>query len=323
MSRSAWSIAAVLLLTLSGCTASDPDEWRLSTVVIQPGSHGDEGAVPASDVFVPVRLADDTAGGFWAVAGGQWLHVDSSGATVSRFRPTFLNEYWRLVDFAVIAPTRVVVSAVWNDGEFFGDILVVHPGENATAEVVLHEEHAIGDLAAVDERVYFIEEDTATTFRIGVLDLASGERSVVTILPGTWQRSAIGVDGTGTLYVASSTTRYLIASDGTTLSAEPQAAAHPEVAVSPGGSVVWVDDRRSGSPAPFRVEGASPEAGRVIEEHLGCDGGTLTVSIASVHTTLGFLCSPHGIAWLSDDEFLVSIGDEGGAPLVRVRPPGR
>jgi hypothetical protein len=95
--------------------------------------------------------------------------------------------------------------------------------------------------------------------------------------------------------------------------------------------VAWSGLDPTPAALPTFVVGGSAEARGIIDDHIECDPETLafsgqgvdylTLATSQNSRTLPFLCAPRSITWINDHELVVSIGTEGGAPLVRLTPP--
>lgn len=67
---------------------------------------GEQAGESLIDTTYPMQLLSDTAGGFWGVSVGSWLHIDASGDAVRRFN---LDEGVPSGAVAAITPARALL----------------------------------------------------------------------------------------------------------------------------------------------------------------------------------------------------------------------
>jgi len=303
------------VLALAGCTTPAQSGWSLTPVSIEAGS-----SASATDTFLPLELTSDTRGGFWGESEGVWIHVNAAGVTTESLPGATIGDGWRLSGATALSPTRILVSTVWIDGEHFGEILLV---DTATSQQrsILKRDRGIGDVATAGGVIYFTEYEAGTAiFSVRGLELASGNMWDVASVDGDGALASIDADEKSNVYVATESARTVMDNSGTVITSESRVARNPGVAVSPGGSVIWIDDSTPNQTPSFWVSDGSRAARAIIDEHTDCAYSNLTVRSEWGEATIDFLCEPSGVAWLSDEKFAVSIGDEGGAPLVEVVP---
>jgi hypothetical protein len=202
-----------------------------------------------------------------------------------------------------------------------------------TRTAVHRDERALGDIAAHGGDVYVVAYAFGEpAFTIEKLTLATRADPVPVgpVFAGQGQ-VAIDVDSAGTLFVATDRERFTLAADGTVQQREPVGSASPVVSVNERGGVVWSGLAPASAALPSFVVGGSVEARDIIDAHVRCDPESpelslhgvdyLTLATRQDSLTLPFLCAPRSIAWINDHELVVSIGTEGGAPLVRLTLP--
>jgi len=319
-----------LMYAATGCAAEPPaDAWVLAPISYDNRMDGDTGPSDFIDASYPMSLVSDTAGGFWGVSAGSWLHIDEDGTAVSRF-----NLDPGVPDGAIdaVTPTVLAIATGERTPSYPGTIRLFDT-EAMNWEELHRDERALGDIATTSEDVYFVayalEEPT---FTIEKLTLAP-DANPVTVSPTLDGHGPvdIDVDNSGMLYIATPTDHIILGPDGTIRSSEPVHSTHPRVAVNDRGDVAWSGQASTTTALPTFVSGGSAEARQIIDSHSECDPSNpqfstqsidhLTVSSSEESVTLPFLCSPAGLTWINDRELVVSVGDEGGAPLVRVTPP--
>jgi hypothetical protein len=317
-------IAVVALL--AACSPIPADAWRLAPVSYDNRMDGETGPARLTDVTFPMRLTPDTVGGVWGESGGSWLHLDADGQAVRRFN---LVDAPRPVNgLAALTPELLVVSAP-TDGASGG----IHLFDTVTGswELLHSEQGLIGDVAVHDGDIYFVSfatGDGAFTVRELDPDAPATPTDATPALP--WPGAvypietsvAIDLSPDGDLHVATQAERVVVDRAGVVLDRAPHESVVPMVAVGPDGTVVWSGGSEPADPVPFHVETGSGEAHAVIALVDDCASDTLVVGAGTGGTTLPVLCGPRGIAWLSAEAFLVSVGGESGAALVRVARPG-
>jgi hypothetical protein len=318
-------IAAVALL--AGCAPVPADAWRLAPIRYDNRMDDESGPARLTDVTFPMRLAADTAGGVWGESAGSWLHLDADGVAVRRFN-LGLDAPHPVNGLAALTPELLVVSAP-ADGASGG--IHLFDTETGSWELLHSEQGLIGDVAVHDGEIHFVSfatGDDEFTVRSLDADAPATPTDATPALP--WPGAAypieasvaIDVSPEGELHVATQAERIVVDGAGTVLDRAPHESIVPVVAVGPDGTAVWSGGSEPQERAPFHVEIGSGEAREVIALVDDCASDTLVVGASVGSTTLPFLCSPRGIAWLSADAFLVSVGGESGAVLVRVALPG-
>ena len=319
--------ASFALVALGGCAPMPPDAWRLEPIRHDNRSDGEIGPARFTDVTFAMRLTPDTAGGFWGESAGSWLHLDADGTALRRF-DLGLDAPNPIYGISALTPTRLLVSAPAE-----GASGAIHLFDTATGswETVYREIGILGDLAVRGDDVYIVEfahEGRSGTFTVRRLDLRAPDSLVDASPPlpvpagGSWLHDAVAIDvgPDGTLFLATSSERITVGPDGQVLERVPRETPYPLVAVGPEGTAVWSGGRVSTDEVPFRLTGGSAEAREVLAQ-IGCSGDALEVASGVSGLTLPFLCAPRGIAWLDPHAFVVSVGGESGAVLVRVDAP--
>jgi hypothetical protein len=316
-------LAVAAIIALAGCAAIPDGAWRLT-----PIAHDDATDAPPRppDMTFPMRLVSDTAGGLWGESLGSWLHLDAEGATVRRF--TLDGDEPRPVNgFTALSPDELLVSAA-TVGASGG----IHRFDTTDGswELLYSDQILLGDLAVHGDDVYVVAFTTEVgTFTIRRLPLEGDGAASDATPPLPWPGAvhpiessvAIDIDSDGVIYVATQAEHIIVDADGTVRSRTPSESSVPQVAVGPDGSAVWSGGRRPSTGAASHVTDGSAEARAVLDRHATCTDDYVVVDSGPGATTLPFLCSPRGIAWLDAATFVASIGGEDGAVLVRVGVP--
>ncbi|MBM7827699.1 hypothetical protein [Microbacterium aurum] len=141
----------------------------------------------------------------------------------------------------------------------------------------------------------------------------------IATLPGDPEMTAIEVDASGALCVATDETVTELTEKGEIASTTRLRSAGAVFAASKAGSlarVIPVEEDAS----VVRVAGGSAEARRILEQNTVCNVGLRIVAGADISRLAG-LCDPAGLAWLIENELIVSVGDESGADLARLTIP--
>lgn len=267
------------------------------------------------------QLFDDTAGGFWANSGSTWWHFGATAELIDRVERPVLESRWGLSGIDAVSPTRLAVGAVWNDGGLFGDILLADmvTGEQS---VVLHQECPVGNLAVFDDTVVFVSYAPGETgsFDVSRVNLTTGVREDLATLEGSGATADLDVGADGTIYVASDVASVTMGSDGTVVNIVERRAANPQVAVSAAGDLMWMDAAVTMA-TPFRIDGGSAQAREIIAQESLCGNEHLGVVRGGTRIDLAALCKAAGAVWLGNEAIVVSVGDEDGAPLIKVTPP--
>lgn len=313
---------ALALGALVGCTASPPDDaWVLTPIRYD---NRPEGATLAqlTDVTFPMRLASDTAGGLWGTSAGSWLHLDADGQALRHFN---LEEWATRVDaIAAVSPTQLVVTASVGELTHTARAVMLFDTEAMRWNVLQAETRLLGDIATRGDDVYYVRyADGAPSFV--VMRFTFGEdaeaRAVSPELPRPIEAidasgAALDVGPEGTIYVATRTERFVVSPEGELVERLAAPSARPDVAVSPAGEVLWALAPPHATRRSMTLVDASSEARELLEPLLRCraDGFTLDELVLP-------LCGVRGLAWLDDGTFVVSVGGESGAPLLRVTPP--
>ena len=322
-------IVMALLYATTGCAAEPPDAWVLAPISYDNRMDGDTGPSEFIDASYPMSLVSDTAGGFWGVSAGSWLHIDEDGTAVSRF-----NVDPGVPDGAIDAVTPTVLAIATGEGtpSYPGTILLFDT-EAMSWEELYRDERALGDIATTSGAVYYVAYTLVEpTFTIEKMALTRSAEPV-TVSPALDVHGpvAIDIDNDGILYIATPTEHIILGADGTIRSSEQVSSTRPGVSVNDRGDVAWSGEAATAAELPIFVSGGSEDARRIIDCYSECDPDNppistqgvdhLTLSSGEESVTLPFLCSASGFTWINDVELVVSVGDEGGAPLIRVTPP--
>jgi len=298
--------------------APDDEVWVLDPIV---SAYSDDPSVPDTDVFVPLQLFDDTAGGFWANSNSTYLHFGATGELINRVDWPALDAKWTMSGKDSITPSRIAVGAVWSDGDLFGDILVL---DLATREqsVVHHQESPVGNLAVSGDTVVFISYSAVdvNSFEIRRVSLTTGEVEYLAKLDGAGAKADVDVDADGAIYVASNLANITLDSGGHVLDTVSRKSENPQVAVSPSGNIVWIDNTADAA-TPFRVVGGSAKARAIITQNSTCGDIRVSVVRDGNRKDLAALCRAAGIVWAGNDTVVISVGSEDGAPLIKISSP--
>ncbi len=299
----------------------------LTPVSYDNSMDGEQAGESLIDTTYPMELLSDTAGGFWGVSVGSWLHIDASGDAVRRFN---LDEGVPSGAVAAITPTQLVV--VSSDAVSGGGVVRIFDTETMSWDVVHQDSRPLGDVTVSGQDVLVVAYDYSATPTFTVarlpLDAGVGAVDITTPLPAIGQ-IALDADSTGTIHLVTGEHRYTFAADGQLLAEVASRSERPLISVNDRGDVL---SSRQGTPQELSsfVAAGSAQARAVIERHADCDpSGSgaavdhLAIVTAETTVTTPFLCAPAGMTWITDDAFVVSVGDEGGAPLVLVEPPPR
>jgi len=312
------ALAVAAALPLGGCAAPPADDaWLLQPIRYDNRMDG-AGLAQPTELPYPMRLAADTAGGLWGESAGSWLHLDAEGRTLRRFNlePGVAH----VTGFAAVSPTRLVVTTA--DGAGGPGAVRLFDTEAMSWTLLQPEAGPLGDIAAHGGAISYVAyAPDATSFTIKRLVRDSGADATVVSpeLAGASadaSGAALAAGPDGTLYVATSAERIVMSPAGEVVERVALRAANPRVAVSASGAVLWSAPPRPGSRPRIAVLDASPEAGSIIESLVDCDEDALTLGAEVLP-----LCAVQGVAWFDDGTLVVSAGDEGGAPLIRVTPP--
>lgn len=310
------------LAALVGCTAPPPDDaWVLTPIRYDNRSDGVAHA-QLTDVTFPMRLASDTAGGLWGTSAGSWLHLDADGQTLRRFN---LDEWAERVDaIAAVSPTQLVVTASAGELTNTARAVMLFDTDAMSWHVLQAETSLLGDITARGDDVYYVRyTDGAPSFVVMHFTFG-GDAEAVAVSPELTRPieaidasgAALDVGPDGTIYVATHAERFVVSPDRSFVERVAAPSGHPDVAVSPAGQVLWSLAPPRETRQPVTLVDASAEARETLEPLLRCraDGFTLDDDVLP-------LCGVRGLAWLDDGAFVVSVGGESGAPLVRVTPP--
>ncbi|WP_157962562.1 hypothetical protein [Homoserinimonas sp. OAct 916] len=340
--RRAVLASIVVAVTVFGVTACSPapsdDSWVLSPIRYDNRANGDPGPREMIDTPYTMTLIGDTAGGFWGISLGSYLHIDEAGTAVSRFNLADDDPHGSV---AAVTPTTLVMASGVPGLSNSGSILLIDT-ESMSWEEVHRDSRQLGDIATTGGTAYFVAFDWAEeTFTVDTVALEPGAEPVTLspVFTRTWP-VALDVDPSGSIYLATENERIVLAADGRIESRHPVASATPAVSVNQAGDVAWSGQDSPSPTGPTHVAGGSDEARTIIDRHIDCVsddprlkpvsvGGRptlehpdrLTLMIAEDTITLPFLCAAAGFTWINDRELVVSVGNETGAPLVRVTPP--
>lgn len=340
--RRAVTASIVMAITMLGVTACSPtasdDSWLLSPIRYDNRSNGDTGPKDMIDSPYAMTLVDDTAGGFWGESVGSYLHIDETGAAVSRFNLADDDPHGSV---AAVTPTTLVMATGEPGLSNSGSILLFDT-ESMSWDEVHRDTRQLGDIATTGGTAFFVAFNWAErTFTVDTVELEPGAEPITLspVFPGEWP-VALDVDLSGSVYLATESERIILAPDGTIQSRHSVVSANPAVSVNRGGDVAWSGQGSPRNTVPTHVAGGSDEARRIIDRYVECDpedprlspessGGRplpehpdrLTMVIAEHTITLPFLCATAGFTWINDRELVISVGNETGAPLVRLTPP--
>ena len=316
----------MLTLSAAGCAPQPPDDaWVLEPISYHNSLDG-EARTNVIDVTYPMDLVSDTNGGFWGISSDSWLHIDGSGSAVSRF-----NHFrsYAVGPAAAVTPTEIALVGLYWPAISSGEYIILFDTETKTDRELHADNRMIGDIAVFDGYVYFVaftpREATFTIEKIPI-DSNVDPIEVVPKMEGT-APVALDLDSEGDIYVATANERVVIAADGVVRSRESVPAERPAVSVTADGTVAWSGKATSDAEVSSFIAGGTNEARQLIDEHdcaasaLSENADRLTLESATGRTTLPFLCNLNGFVWIGDREFVVSVGTEGGAPLIRVSPP--
>jgi hypothetical protein len=322
----AGALAVAAIVGLAGCTTIPADAWQLTPIEYDNRIDGTSEPPQLRDTTYPMRLVSDTAGGLWGESSGSWLHLDADGVAVRRFNLDG-DEPRPVHGFAALTPDLLVVSAPTDDAS--GGIHLFDTIDGSW-DLLYRDRILLGDLAVHDGDVYVIAfatgEGTFTVRRVP-LDGAGAASDATAALP--WPGAvhpiqssvAIDIGPDGAFYLATEAERMIIEGDGTVRDRTPSESRTPQVAVGADGTPVWSGGDRPSSAVASQVTGGSAEARAVLDRHESCTDDHVVVGSGPDATTLPFLCSPRGAAWLDPETFVVSMGGEDGAVLVRVGVP--
>lgn len=322
-------LVAATLFGMTACTAAPPrDAWVLDPISYDNQMDGEVGLPKFIDVAYPMVLMSDTAGGFWGAASISWLHVDATGKAVRRFN---LGVDAPRGPGVALSPTELIVTGGEGSSHDPRSIFLFDT-EAMTWKELHRDERMLGAFAATGDDVYFVAYAfDSPTFTIERLALAPGALPV-TVTPRLegWGRVGLAVAQDGTLYVATTTEHIVLAGDGSVRSRKAIRSAYPSVDVNDRGDVAWSMGFAGKREVDTYVAGGSADARRIIDRHVTCEvpgpmapAGVQDSLVVDAQQAGGvpLLCWPDSFTWLNDRELVVSIGSEGGAPLVRVTVP--
>ena len=319
-------LAVAAVVGLAGCATIPADAWLLTPISYDNRMDGADEPARVIDTTYPMRLISDTAGGLWGESSGSWLHLDADGTTVRRFNLDG-DEPRPVNGLAALSPDTLLVSAPTN-----GASGAIHLFDTADGswEVLYSDQILLGDVAVHDGAVYVVAFTTGEgTFSIRRLPL-DGPGPATDATPRLpWPGAASSIESSvaidiapdGAIYVATRAERIIVDAAGTVRDRTPSESGTPHVAVGPDGIAVWSGGLTPASAVTAHVDSGSAEARAVLEYQATCADDFVVVGSGLGATTLPFLCSPRGVAWLDSETFVVSIGGENDAVLVRVRAP--
>ena len=299
------------VLALAACTPTPAEvsgeEWRLSIV--------------SSGASYPMKLVGDTVGGAWGMSGGAWVHVNAEGSVSNRFQDEIMPSPWKVTAFDAVTPDVFAVGAVWADGDLFGDILLFD-ASSRTPSVLFHAERPVGDLAATPDQIFFVSYDASDdrAFDVSHVDTRTGAVSPFASVSGAGRTASIDVDSSGAVHVATESGRTVVSPAGDVIARDEEQAADPRIAVSPSGRVLRVSDAEDGV-TPGAVAGDSRAFTESSSGRDACAERWLLVEGGQTQSRIEAPCDIAGFAWLDDETFLVSAGDESRSVMVKVRPP--
>ena len=277
----------------------------LAAAVILAGCGGTTqagGDAPTGGPGFPVALDRGPDGDIWGLGGSTAVEIDDTGRVERRIDLDFLPSPLTITAVSVGTDDRLFLSAVWSDGDAFGDIVAY---DVATEEhtVRAHQEGPVGDLTEVGDDIVFISfaADDESSFTVRRAN-PTGEIADLAVLPGDGRRAAIDADPAGTVVVTTAAGLTRLSTTGATLEEWPLPADAADLAVSREGRMLATTRDGASCVDWFRVDATGP---------VPLDGP----------------CDAAGFVWLDEQTVLVSTGDENGAELVQMAayssPSGR
>lgn len=351
--RAAGAVATVVAATtaLVGCAAQvEADDWTLEPIAFDtallphPGIPAQPSSGGQRDVDLAYgmsTLSGDGAGGFWAVSGGSWLHIDDEGRTAARFDVDSGHPLSRVDGMAALSADELVVVIGGADPQ----LAVLETSTMRMREIPAPEPAALDDLdlefadVAVDggEAIavrYRPSPPDYVAFEVLRIDLDDGSRTPVYTAPLSVTDAPesgpgfppvdVDVDASGRIHLATPTSRMVLSGDGVEQSATRWRAEWPLVAVAPDSTALWWGGTAESTDPHAVITGGSAEARASIEERMTCDSvrrsDGLHVSSGDLDDPLPFLCGANAAIW-TGESWVASIGGEGDGVLVRVTAP--
>ncbi|MDY0827777.1 hypothetical protein SK224_01420 [Microbacterium sp. BG28] len=314
-------IGLIALAVMPGCSATPSDSWHLRPLSLSRAA--DVVPATASDLFVPVSLAADAAGGVWATSGSTWTHIDAAGDVDRQFSYEPFEPPWVIGAVDVVTPTQLIAGRTWSDGGYFGDLVLIDTVTLTTTELS-HTEQAVGDLVVTGREVVFVsyKQGETDTFVLRAANLDDGSVRDVVSVRGDGATASIADDPAGNVYVATREAVYSLSPDAEAVETlVTYVSPAPQVVASSSGTLAWVAMPGAQEETSYVIDGGSSRAREIIEAQAGCDTSRLMIGRPNAEVSLGALCNPSSMAWLSDGRLVVSVGSEGGAPIVVVAPP--
>jgi len=335
-------VLAMAAAILAGCTPEPqpgPDDWTLEPIAFDMAEGGGQ---PTDVAYGMSVVAADRDGGFWALSGANWVHVDGDGRTAEKVTLPHGDPLIRVEAMAAVSPTEFAVVRGGPDPALSVlDITTMQKrdlrdpalpddafGDWAFADVAVHD----GDAIAVR---YVPQAAGYADYEVLRVNLEDGSRTPLYSAPLSLEDSPatapafppvdVDVDPDGRIHVATPSTRVSLSADGSDAEVAEWTADHPRVAVAPDGSALWWGGGRADSAARSVIIGGSAEARSAIEQRYGCgepirpDALTFEDASGADHP-LPFLCGANTAAW-TGSAWVVAIGGEGGGVLVRLTPP--
>jgi hypothetical protein len=247
------------------------------------------------------------------------VHIDADGEAVRRFNLDVGTPHGA---GAAASPTTLVVSEA-QGGPEVATRLVLFDTETMSRTVLHRDRRPLGAVAVAQDAVYFVAHSLdVEAMTVERIPLHADDPPVrVTAPVPEVGLSALAVDPSGNIYLATQRNRYVFRADGTLRESRQVVSAFPAVAVGEGGEVAWSAPGRSHGDIAAFIRGGSNEARSIIERRcteLTRSMDRIEVELRDEEIILPSLCAPIGFAWLTEGVLLVSIGGEGGAVLVRV-----
>lgn len=318
-----WIVSALAVSTLlTGCIQSSSAPRPNGAWIIE-SIPGEKNPNPSDSPYVPMQLVPAVQGGFWGMTTTTAMLFTKEGLLDETFSEDWIPSNWTRVDVTATSSEQLVSALVLSDGKLQSQIVLRNMRSNSS-RVLAEFEGAIGAVASDQGEVTFIayRADAPGTFDINRLNIGTGLLERITSLNGNGATADLSIRSDGALLVSTDSGLYWLASDGSTVQSEQSQSSDPIVSIAPDGSFVWVRTWKGPLQSTSSVA-LSQAANEIVSSQTRCDGTRLTVNFASSMVGLDALCSPTGVVWLSDTQFVVSLGDEGNAPLVKVSLPAR
>lgn len=337
-----------MLVCLSACSSVSPEAWRVAPIEFDYSLDG-ESARWTDVTYLTANVTNDTAGGFWTESAGSWLHIDQNGDTLRRFNGEM---YTSVHGISAISPTLLVVSRTYRGAVLEGDLerfldgsgLFLYDTDAETWTKVETDAMTVGDVAAGAEgRIVYVDflaemalgsvpNPSVSNVEIpfAIRAVASDGQQSTLLGPDaglTAAAVAIDVDSAGTVYVSTERETFAIGADGTRTPLGTHPGDTPVLAVNSDGAVLARSSTNAGGATldlAWTLARGSSAARDVMSAKGDCSraaGRSLSIVQAGRATFLPFSCGTNGAAWLDENTFVLSIGDEGGTILALVTVP--